>query len=131
LADLILFDLKIADSERHREFTGAPNRNILENLAALTRSHSNVIVRVPVVPGVNERSEDIADLSAVLAQLRVNRVELMPYHRAGIEKYRRLGRSYRLSEALPPTEIQMTRVAARLEAAGVAVTRPAPAAREE
>jgi pyruvate formate lyase activating enzyme len=121
LADLVLFDVKLADSERHRKFTGAPNTNILENLAALARSHQDVIVRVPVVPGVNDRTEDVRGLAELLAGLPVRRVELMPYHRAGAEKYRRLGREYKLSETLPPSAVEMSRLATRIEAAGIAV----------
>jgi pyruvate formate lyase activating enzyme len=120
LADLVLFDVKIADSERHRRFTGAPNTNILENLAELARAHRNVIVRVPVVPGVNDCAEDVLGLSDLLAHLPV-RVELMPYHRAGAEKYPRLGREYTLAETVPPTVAEISHLATRMEAAGVTV----------
>jgi pyruvate formate lyase activating enzyme len=106
---------------RHRQFTGAPNTNILENLAALARSHRNLIIRVPVVPGVNDPTEDVRGFAQLLAGLPVRRVELMPYHRGGVEKYRRLGREYKLSETLPPGAAEMSRLAARIEAAGVAV----------
>lgn len=117
LADLVLFDVKLTDNVRHREFTGAPNTNILENLAALTRSHRNVMVRMPVVPGVNDRAEDIHGLASLLARLQLQNVELMPYHRAGAEKYRRLGREYRLPETLPPNAADISHLAARIEAA--------------
>ena len=121
LADLVLYDVKLTDDARHREVTGASNGNILENLAALTRAHRQVVVRVPVVPGVNDRIEDLRGLSALLVRLPVHRVELMPYHRAGAEKYRRLGREYRLADTLPPSATEMSRMAAQIEAAGVAV----------
>jgi pyruvate formate lyase activating enzyme len=121
LTDLVLFDIKLIDSERHRKFTGVPNTNILENLAALARSHRNVIVRVPVVPGVNDRADDVRGFAEVLAGLPVQRVELMPYHRAGAEKYRRLGREYKLSQTLRPSLAEMSRLAARIEAAGLPV----------
>ena len=124
LADLVLYDVKIADPARHRQFTGAPNGNILENLAALSRVHPRVVARVPIVPGVNDRDEDVRALAALLAHLPLNRVDLLPYHRAGSEKYRRLGRPYRLPETLPPSEAHMARLAAQMQAAGVVVSIP-------
>ena len=124
LADLVLYDVKLADSERHRQFTGAPNTNILANLTALARSHSEVIVRVPVVPGVNDRDEDVRGIAEVLSGLPVRRVELMPYHRTGAEKYRRLGREYKLSETLPPSTAEVARLAAQIQAAGVPCVTP-------
>jgi pyruvate formate lyase activating enzyme len=119
LADLVFYDVKLVDSLRHRKYTGAPNGNILENLAVLVHAHANVIVRVPIVPGVNDSNEDWRGLSELLARLRVRQVDLLPYHRAGSEKYGLLGRDYRLMETHPPTVAHMARLAAQMEAAGV------------
>jgi pyruvate formate lyase activating enzyme len=121
LADLVLFDVKLVNAGRHREYTGAPNRNILENLAALAREHRDVVVRVPLVPGINDGTDDIRALSELLGQLPVRRVDLLPYHRAGSEKYRRLGREYRLPDTQTPAPAHVAALAAQLEAAGVPV----------
>jgi len=121
LADLVLYDVKLTDDARHRDFTGAPNANILENLAAVSHAHPRVVVRIPIVPGVNDRQEDVRGLSALLVRLAIHRVELMPYHRAGAEKYRRLGRDYALADMLPPSSVEMSRLAAQIEATGVSV----------
>ncbi|HXK02794.1 MAG TPA: glycyl-radical enzyme activating protein [Verrucomicrobiae bacterium] len=119
LADLLLFDIKMADEERHHRYTGATNRNILENLAVLAAVHRNVIARVPVIPGVNDDSGEIDRLCSLLRRMAVRRVDLLPYHRAGMEKYRRLGREYGLPETLPPAEAELARLAARMAAAGI------------
>jgi pyruvate formate lyase activating enzyme len=119
LADLILYDVKIVDQVRHKKYTGVPNRNILENLAALTRAHGNVVVRVPLIPGINDSAADMRDLCEFLRNMPVKRVELLPYHRSGSEKYNRLGRNYRLPDVQPPTIARMAGLAAQLEAAGI------------
>jgi len=124
LADLVLYDVKLADADRHREFTGAPNTTILDNLSVLLRTHPNVIVRVPIIPGINDRAEDLRGLTALLTHPGVHQVQLMPYHRAGAEKYRRLNRTYQLSETLPPTAADMSRITAQFAAAGISVKEP-------
>ena len=121
LADLILFDIKMTDPARHRTFTGASNHRILENLEALAHAHPNVVVRIPVIPGINDRPEDLRGLHRLLLHLPVRRVDLLPYHRTGSEKYSRLGREYRLPDTMPPTPGHLSRLAAQMEAAGVPV----------
>jgi pyruvate formate lyase activating enzyme len=120
-ADIVLYDLKLIDSDRHREYTGAPNRNILENLVALAAVHHNLVVRVPLVPGVNDRPADAGDFRRFLAGIRFRRLDIVPYHRVGVGKYRRLGREYLLEDTQPPSEEEMAELAATLEAAGIPV----------
>ena len=121
LADLILYDLKILDPARHRQYTGAPNRNILENLPALVAAGRPVVVRIPVVPGVNDGPAEVRAACDYLAPLALTRVDLLPYHRAGAEKYRRLGRQYRMEQTKAPTGAAMEAIAARMEAMGIPV----------
>jgi pyruvate formate lyase activating enzyme len=121
LADLILYDLKILDAARHRLYTGAGNRNILENLEALVATGQPVTVRIPLVPGVNDGAADVRAACDYLSALRVTRVELLPYHAAGTEKYRRLGREYRMEQTEAPTGAAMAAIAAQMAAAGIPV----------
>ena len=123
-ADLILYDLKMLGPGRHAQFTGAPNRNILENLEALVAAGRPVTVRIPVVPGINDSAADVraaCDYLAKLSRLRLTRVELLPYHRAGTEKYRRLGREYVMEPTAAPAHAAMLGIAAEMEAAGIPV----------
>jgi pyruvate formate lyase activating enzyme len=120
LADLILYDLKMVDAARHRTYTGAGNRNILENLEGLVAAGRRVMVRMPIVPGVNDRTEDVSAACEYLAPLGIHRVELLAYHRTGTEKYRRLGRDY-LLENTPPGAEAVVAVAKLMRAAGIAV----------
>ena len=121
LADLILYDVKILDAAHHRLYTGAGNRNILENLEALVAAGCPVMVRIPIVPGVNDSAADVRAACGYLSALRVTRVDLLPYHAAGAEKYRRLGREYRMEHTQAPTGAAMAAIAAQMSAAGIPV----------
>jgi pyruvate formate lyase activating enzyme len=112
-ADLFLYDLKVLDETRHRQFAGVRNKPILDNLALLAREHGAVIVRIPIVPGVNEDDANLGESFRFLSSLGVRRVDLLPYHPAGIEKYHRLGIEYPLHDAKPPSRERIEEVAAR------------------
>ena len=94
LADLILFDIKETDPERHRRFTGADNGLILGNLAAADGAGASVVLRAPLVPGCNDREDHYAALGRLAGEHQcVSAVEIEPYHPMGIPKYARLGLS--------------------------------------
>jgi len=122
LADRILFDLKLADTEKHRRYTGVSNESILRNLQALTARHPAVTVRIPVVPGINDSHADLAGFAACLRDVRARRVELLPYHRIGADKYRRLGREYRMADTPQPAAADLARFRDALARAGMQVT---------
>lgn len=105
-ADLILFDVKGLDPDVHRENTGVGNETILRNLKRLEAWEKDVIIRYPVIPGHN-RSE-AEKIARFLSDLRcVKRVDLIPYHPYGVEKYAQLGRTYTLSRsAISDGELQ-------------------------
>jgi len=120
-ADLFLFDLKMMDEDRHVAYTGASNALILESLERLAAVHPNVVIRFPLVPGVNDDDENVCATGAYLASLRLTRVDVLPYHRAGLAKYDRLQRPYRLPETQPPAADQQTHVVRLLEGCGLIV----------
>lgn len=93
--DLFLFDLKVMDEDSHKKFTGVSNKVILENLKRLSSSNTNIIVRIPVVPGVNDNIENINKTAEFVSSLDLKEVHLLPFHKGGVEKYRRLRRNYR------------------------------------
>ncbi|MCP4549870.1 MAG: glycyl-radical enzyme activating protein [bacterium] len=91
--DLLLFDLKLLDPQRHLTETGVPGEPILDNLRELDRSEAEVWLRVPLIPGVNSDPADLAALGDFIGSLqRLRRVHLLPFHRLGTDKYTRLGR---------------------------------------
>lgn len=91
-ADLVLFDLKCADSDTHRSATGAPNGRILENLRLLASGPTPVWLRIPLVPGVNDDDAELSAMAEIAAALgTVERVHLLPYHRLGRDRRQHLG----------------------------------------
>jgi pyruvate formate lyase activating enzyme len=123
LVDLFLYDLKIMDEAKHIYYTGASNRLILENLADLSALGSNILVRVPIVPGINDDAENISEMGHFLASLPCPPpVTLLPYHRAGIHKYARLGKSYALPETQPPSLARLAEIGEGLHRYGLRVT---------
>lgn len=123
LVDLFLYDLKSLDGDRHREFTGVGNEPILANLRELVRRGHAVVLRVPVVPGLNDDDGSLEALVALAAGLPGLRgVDLLPYHRLGAEKYARLGRHDRLADVAPPAPARLMAMAAVLRGRGLTVT---------
>jgi pyruvate formate lyase activating enzyme len=97
--DLILYDLKEIDSERHEAMTGVPNQLILDNVRRLARTGKEIIVRRPVIPGYNDSPESIHALARFVKSLgTVEEVNLLPYHRFGRTKYDRLGKEYAMGD---------------------------------
>ena len=87
-----LFDWKITDPELHRRYTGADNLLIRDNLEKLCGSGADVVLRCPVIPGVNDNQahfQGIADLTKTLPSIR--QVDLLPYHALGNDKRAQLG----------------------------------------
>lgn len=120
--NLFLYDLKHMDNQIHRRFTNAPNELILENLRWLVENHKGVVIRIPIIPGVNDDQDNIRRTGEFVASLkRVSTVHILPYHKAGAEKYRRLGLSYKLPGLEPPSQEHMQEIKALLEEYGMTV----------
>lgn len=103
LCDSIYYDIKLMDPEKHREWTGATNRVILENLSALCAlgaSHK-ITVRVPCIPGVNDTPEEIKAIAEFTASLGISKIQLLPYNPMAGEKYKWIGSPYSLSGREP------------------------------
>ena len=103
---LFLFDLKELDPLRHKEFTGVSNEKILENLEYLFSRGSDVIIRMPLIPSVNDGKDDIAALAKYLKEHKgkYRYAEIMQYHKLGNSKLESLGRSDELLPDLPTNE---------------------------
>jgi len=96
VTDLFLFDLKHVDSNLHREYTGHYNEKILKNAALLMEEGADVIFRQPLIPGINDSEINIEAASKFLKSLgeKALRLELMPFHRMGKDKYKALAMEY-------------------------------------
>lgn len=108
LLDLIFVDIKHMDEDVHKRQTGVSNKIILENLKAIQDSAKEVIVRTPVIPGINDDMDLIEEIADFCSDLKkVSEWELLPYHRLGEYKYESLGREYELKGLEPPSKERM------------------------
>jgi pyruvate formate lyase activating enzyme len=109
LVDLFLYDIKLMDEEKHIRYTSVSNKLILTNLQKLSAAEANIIVRIPLIPQINDDEHNITLCAAYLADLpHLEGVTLMPYHDIGEAKYQALGQAYRLPGTKPPSNEQIT-----------------------
>ena len=105
--DLVLYDLKHMDPERHAELTGVSNELIHENLRRLDRLGASTWIRIPLIPGLNDDDVNLEATGELLSQLEnVERVEILRYHRLAETKYASAGMEYALKGLEPPTEAE-------------------------
>ena len=108
--DLVILDLKMYDSEKHKKLTGFGNENILKMAQYLSDKGVSIWIRHVLVPGVTDSEEDLKTLAEFIKTLKtVERVEVLPYHRLGIFKWKELNMNYPLEGVEPPTEEEVKR----------------------
>jgi pyruvate formate lyase activating enzyme len=118
--DLFLYDLKVMDDSEHRRHAGAANRLILDNITRLSRDAAEVMVRLPVVPGITDDEENVARWGAFIVGLdRVPRVQLLPYHPIGEAKYELLDVDGDREEIDVPTLERLEKIAGTLGSYGI------------
>jgi len=114
--DLFLYDLKFIDDNKHKQYTGVSNKLILSNLRTMVKFKKSVIVRIPVIPGINDDSENINQTGQFIDSLKtVKQVDLLPFHEFSTEKYRRLDKAYQLIEMKSLPDHRMQEIKCELE----------------
>ena len=94
---MIYYDIKHIDPILHEKCTGVNNKLIINNLKKLDKLFTNIIVRIPFVPGYNDENKVQKGIYKFISSLNnIKRVEIMPYHRLGKSKYEGLGYNYKL-----------------------------------
>jgi pyruvate formate lyase activating enzyme len=120
--DLVLLDLKLMDERRHLEFTGAYNQQILRNARQLAGEDVDLIVRIPVVRGVNDTIDNMTRTADFLRPFpRLLRVDLLPYHALGAGKQASLGHALPGPIFTAPSMEHLDQLAAVFTRAGIAV----------
>lgn len=110
LTNRIFFDLKCLDAATHERVTGVSNAKILDNFRRLREEFpgAEVVVRTPIIPGINDSDEDIQAIAAFVEEAGgASAYEVLPYHGFGEPKYAKLGQRYRLSHLEPPSAERM------------------------
>ncbi|MBE0534210.1 MAG: glycyl-radical enzyme activating protein [Phycisphaerae bacterium] len=119
--DLFLCDLKHMDSDVHRRLTGVPNEGIRSNLERLA-TVKDVIVRVPIIPGFNDREENIRATGRFVRSLgTVRRIDLLIYNRHGLDKEARLSGNFEVFDGETVTRERAEEIARMLRGFGLEV----------
>lgn len=108
--DLFLYDIKTLDSAKHSKFTGVSPELIHQNLQRLAEWGMNIIVRVPLIPGLNADTGAMKAIGKYVASMRIiKEIHILPYHAAGASKYEYLGINYTLGgvSATPGEKLSM------------------------
>jgi pyruvate formate lyase activating enzyme len=122
--DLFLYDIKHPDALKHEFYTGVSNKLILNNLRLLLSNRKDVMIRIPVVPGINDNEEYISGFMRIIKENKsenIKMINLLPYHRIGSSKYRKFNRTYRMEEYKQPSESRMKELSELFGLTGIRV----------
>lgn len=107
---LVLLDIKHIDSLKHKELTGFPNDNVLAFATYLSKKKIKVWIRHVLIEGITDDEKYLKRLRQFIDTLtNVEKVEVLPYHTMGIEKYKKLNIRYPLEGVNPPTDERIER----------------------
>lgn len=122
LCDLVLFDLKILDERKHKEIIGVSLDLIIRNFHELEASGKPYWVRFPLVVGYTDAPDNISKLSKLLKKRKnLKRVDILPFHQLGRNKWRELGMEYTLADLTPPSEEEIAKIRNLMKEAGLPV----------
>lgn len=117
-ADLVMYDIKLADEGAHRRWTGASNGDILENARRLAGTGAKVEVRIPLVPGITDTPENLSGICRFMREAGLNQATLLPYNASTAAKYEWLGLECSI-QAPPQSATQLASFLALVSRAGV------------
>ena len=100
-----MYDIKHIDDKVHRTYTGHGVELIHQNLLRLRTEGKDVIIRVPLIPGINDDETTIRGIGELAQKASVSKVHFLPFHQAGENKWKASGKEYLFAERLP-TELQ-------------------------
>ena len=108
LTDYFMCDIKAADDKLHKELTGVGNKRILENIRYLSGTGKALLLRMPVVPGMNDSEENIVQTANFINSLpNKHRLELLKFHSLARDKYSSLSMEYKAVDVTPPDNVSM------------------------
>ncbi|MGL4365567.1 MAG: trans-4-hydroxy-L-proline dehydratase activase [Cetobacterium sp.] len=106
--DTFLYDIKTMDNEVHEKYMGKGNELILSNLKYLSECGKNIYIRIPLIGGVNSSQESIRKIVKFLKEnIQVKKINLLPYHKAGTNKYEKLDLSYLGEDFVTPSQEEL------------------------
>ena len=124
--DYFLYDVKHMDSAKHHELTGVHNELILQNLQWLLENKHNVKIRLPLLKGYNDGEDELKKLIQFLLPYKDDKnfqgVDVLPYHKMGINKFNQLDWDYAIKDEPALTEDDLARIEGYFKAADFAVS---------
>ncbi len=120
---LIFLDIKHMDTEIHKCITGTSNKKILENACKISQEKIPLVIRIPIIPSINDSIVNIKATAKFVRENLVNAlgIELLPYHELGKGKYKSLGLKYNLDDIKPPDNNEMERLKTIIRETGINV----------
>ncbi|MCT8977047.1 indoleacetate decarboxylase activase [Clostridium sp. CX1] len=118
VTDLFLTDIKHMNEDKHKKLTGVSNQPILNNISIISKQRP-VVIRVPIIPGLNDDKENIISISRFCAENNIDRINLLPYHKLGVAKYEQLGLTYDILDVNSPNKEKMELLKEAVESSGV------------
>lgn len=93
--DLVMMDWKVSDPEKHKHYTGVDQAPIRRHAEMLAQGNTPFILRMPIIPGVNDNEEHFATVANMMANApMLQRIDILPYQRAAGAKYSMVGKDY-------------------------------------
>jgi len=119
--DLFLYDLKMMDSDLHKKWVKSTNEKILQNLKVISEAGAHVIIRIPLIGGVNDTIQNVEQTAKFISELAGGKkeVNLLPYHSIAQNKYMKLGKSDDFEMLMEPDKNILTRAISIFEEYGV------------
>ena len=107
--DLFLYDIKSMDTNVHKQYTGVGNEQILANLKYLS-DKANIMVRTPMIPGVNDKKEDIEAITNYLKECNIRKYAVLPFHQYGSNKYDAIQIPYEMKDVKMHSEDYVNKI---------------------
>lgn len=107
--DLVLYDLKHMNGERHRELTGKNNSLIIANAERIAK-RVETWFRIPLIPGFNDTKENIEEVAEFALALEVKKISILGFHELGKHKYEQIGNKYELEIAKKTSDAWITSI---------------------
>jgi len=107
--DLFLFDYKESDTNRLMQYTGADYQHIYENLLRLNDTGIDIVLRCPIIPGINDCDAHFRAIGRIADKLKnVSRIDVEPYNPLGQSKFMRLGKTLPYTNSTIPDKETVT-----------------------
>jgi len=122
LVDLFLYDIKLINDQMHKKYTGVSNQLINENLLKLSENGSEILIRIPLIPGITDTEQNLDEIiEFLLNKTSLKRVELLEYNRIGESKYERLNMINRIGNLKVQSHEEIEGMKAKFKTAGLEV----------